>query len=57
MRQGGIRSLLGQQMPVLVLFALCLIAALSTTRFLASPNLSNVLLQASVMAVVTLGLT
>lgn len=57
MRQGGIRSLLGQQMPVLVLFALCLIAALSTSRFLASPNLSNVLLQASVMAVVTLGMT
>lgn len=57
MRQGGFRSLLGQQMPVLVLLALCVIAALSTSRFLTSPNLSNVLLQASVMAVVTLGMT
>ena len=45
------------QIPIVVLALLCLIAALSSDRFLSYSNLTNVLLQASVMAVVTIGMT
>ena len=45
------------QMPVIVLLALCTFAALAAPRFLSSSNLTNVLLQASVLTVVTLGMT
>lgn len=45
------------QIPIVVLVLLCLIATLSSDRFLSYSNLTNVLLQASVMAVVTIGMT
>lgn len=45
------------QMPVIVLLALCTFAAITAPRFLSSSNLTNVLLQASVLTVVTLGMT
>ncbi len=45
------------QMPVIVLLALCAFAAVAAPRFLSSSNLTNVLLQASVLTVVTLGMT
>lgn len=45
------------QMPIVVLVLLCLFATLSSDRFLSYANISNVLLQASVMAVVTIGMT
>lgn len=46
-----------EQMPVIVLLALCAFAAVAAPRFLSSSNLTNVLLQASVLTVVTLGMT
>lgn len=51
------RQFLLEQMPLVVLTLLCLIAAVSSDRFLSYANLTNVLLQASVMAVVTIGMT
>lgn len=51
------RDRLADQMPVLVLAVLCLVSALMSDRFLSSSNLTNVLLQAAVLAVVTIGMT
>ena len=45
------------QMPVLVLLGLCVFASIAAPRFLSSANLTNVLLQASVLTVVTIGMT
>ncbi|WP_353211782.1 ABC transporter permease [Rhodovarius sp.] len=45
------------QMPVIILAILCLGTALMTDRFLSAVNISNVMLQASVMAVVAMGMT
>ncbi|HKS18507.1 MAG TPA: ABC transporter permease [Bradyrhizobium sp.] len=53
----GWGRLLGEQAPTLVLLALCLFTTLITDRFLSSTNITNVLLQASVMAVVAMGMT
>lgn len=44
-------------MPFLILAALCLATALMTDRFLTPINLGNVLVQASVMAVLAMGMT
>jgi ribose transport system permease protein len=49
--------LLGEQVPTLVLLALCLFTTLTTERFLSPTNITNVLLQASVIAVVAMGMT
>ncbi len=46
-----------EQTPFLVLAALCLGTALLTDRFLSPVNIGNVMLQASVMAVVAMGMT
>lgn len=56
---GGANRLhmLGEQAPTLVLIALCLATTLITDRFLSPLNITNVLLQASVMAVVAMGMT
>lgn len=51
------RKMLADQIPVLVLIVLCLFSALMSDRFVSSVNISNVLLQASVLAVVTIGMT
>ena len=45
------------QMPFVILAILCLGTALMTDRFLSAVNISNVMLQASVMAVVAMGMT
>jgi ribose transport system permease protein len=45
------------QIPVIVLLALCVFASIAAPRFLSSSNLTNVLLQASVLTVVTIGMT
>ena len=45
------------QAPLLTLIALCLITALLTGRFLSPLNLSNILVQSSIMAVIAIGMT
>lgn len=51
------RRLLLDQMPLLALIALCAATALLSDRFLSPVNVVNILLQASVMAVVAMGMT
>ena len=48
---------LSDQVPALVLLVLCGISAILSDRFLSSANLSNVLLQAAVLTVITIGMT
>jgi ribose transport system permease protein len=48
---------LGEQVPTLVLLGLCIFTTLTTERFLSPTNITNVLLQASVIAVVAMGMT
>ncbi len=55
--RGSVGRLVIDQMPVLVLLGLCVFASFAAPRFLSSSNLSNVLLQASVLTVVTIGMT
>ena len=55
--QGGWGKTLADQIPVLVLVVLCIFSALMSDRFISSANITNVLLQASVLAVVTIGMT
>ena len=45
------------QAPLLTLVALCLITALLTGRFLSPLNLTNILVQSSIMAVIAIGMT
>ena len=45
------------QIPLVTLILLCAVIALFTNRFLSPLNLTNVLVQASVMAVVAMGMT
>ena len=52
-----LRATLLDQTPFLVLLVLCTVTALLTDRFLTPLNLTNVLLQASVMAVIAMGMT
>jgi ribose/xylose/arabinose/galactoside ABC-type transport system permease subunit len=44
-------------MPLLTLFLLCAFTALATDRFLSPLNLTNILVQSSIMAVIALGMT
>ena len=46
-----------EQVPALVLITLCVFTTLITDRFLSPTNITNVLLQASVIAVVAMGMT
>src|SRR5262245_13251899 len=48
---------LAGQAPLLSLIALCVITALLTDRFLSPLNLTNILVQSSIMAVIALGMT
>jgi len=59
-RPHGPRALwpaIAEQMPLIVLLLLCSGVALLTSRFLMPVNIANVLLQASIMAVVAMGMT
>jgi ribose transport system permease protein len=44
-------------MPLLTLLVLCAFTALATNRFLSPLNLTNILVQSSIMAVIALGMT
>lgn len=50
-------TLLTEHIPTLVLIVLCIFSALMSDRFVSSANITNILLQASVLAVVTIGMT
>src|SRR5437016_12508693 len=45
------------QVPLITLILLCLVTALMTDRFLSPLNLSNILVQSSIMAVIAMGMT
>src|ERR1044072_9392332 len=49
-------NLLGQK-PLITLVALCVITAFLTSRFLSPLNLTNILVQSSIMAVIAIGMT
>jgi ribose transport system permease protein len=54
---GRWRTNVVNQIPALVLVALCVISTLMSDRFLSSTNITNVLLQAAVLAVISVGMT
>src|SRR5262249_61955001 len=45
------------QIPLITLIVLCVVTALLTPRFLSPLNLTNILVQSSIMAVIPIGLT
>ena len=45
------------QIPLITLVALCVVTALLTGRFLSPLNLTNILVQSSIMAVIAIGMT
>src|SRR2546425_5976711 len=51
------RAKLAGQMPLISLIVLCAVTALLTPRFLSPLNLTNILVQSSIMAVIALGMT
>ena len=51
------RENLAGQAPLISLMALCLITTLMTDRFLSPLNLTNILVQSSIMAVIAMGMT
>ena len=57
MKAKGRRWNLAGQMPLVSLIVLCAATALLTNRFLSPFNLSNVLVQSSIMAVIAMGMT
>jgi ribose transport system permease protein len=52
-----LRSIFRKHAPLAVLVILCLITGLLSDRFFSQTNITNILLQASVMAVVAMGMT
>jgi ribose transport system permease protein len=48
---------ISEQAPIVVLILVCLVTALLQPRFLSTINLTNVLLQASVLGVIVIGMT
>src|ERR1700756_1785907 len=52
-----VRVNLAGQVPLLTLVVLCAITALLTNRFLSPFNLTNILVQSSIMAVIAMGMT
>ena len=48
---------LAGQIPLITLVALCVVTALLTDRFLSPLNLTNILVQSSIMAVIAIGMT
>src|SRR5499427_3663769 len=57
MAQRSYRSILAGQAPALTLLVLCVATALLTDRFLSPLNLTNILVQSSIMAVIAMGMT
>jgi ribose transport system permease protein len=57
MRRRAVRVSLAGQMPLLTLVVLCAVTALMTDRFLSPFNLTNILVQSSIMAVIAMGMT
>jgi ribose transport system permease protein len=53
----GARWNLAGQVPLLTLIALCVVTAMMTDRFLSPLNLTNILVQSSIMAVIAIGMT
>jgi ribose transport system permease protein len=53
----SLKHTLSGQGALIALLALCLITALLTHRFLSPLNLSNILVQSSIMAVIAIGMT
>jgi ribose transport system permease protein len=53
----GKRFNLVGQIPLITLAALCVVTALLTSRFLSPLNLTNILVQSSIMAVIAIGMT
>jgi ribose transport system permease protein len=51
------RGRLAGQIPLASLIALCILTALLTPRFLSPLNLTNILVQSSIMAVIAMGMT
>src|SRR5580704_9548870 len=51
------RSRLAGQIPLLSLIVLCAVTALLTDRFVSPLNLTNILVQSSIMAVIAMGMT
>src|SRR6266436_8945653 len=45
------------QAPLITLLVLCIVTALLTSRFLSPLNLTNILVQSSIMAVIAMGMT
>src|ERR1700686_1757996 len=45
------------QAPLITLVVLCVLTALMTDRFLSPLNLTNILVQSSIMAVIAMGMT
>ena len=57
-RAGRLRHVnLAGQIPLLTLIALCAATSLATDRFLSPINLTNLLVQSSIMAVIAMGMT
>src|SRR5246127_5762291 len=52
-----VRVNLAGQVPLLTLVVLCAITALLTDKFLSPFNLTNILVQSSIMAVIAMGMT
>ena len=53
----GLRGKLAGQIPLITLIVLCAATALLTPRFLSPLNLTNILVQSSIMAVIAMGMT
>src|SRR5258708_10590856 len=51
------RSRLAGQIPLLSIIVLCAVTALLTDRFVSPLNLTNILVQSSIMAVIAMGMT
>src|SRR6266705_6957433 len=56
-RQPALRAALRGQAPLISLIVLCAATALLTNRFLSPFNLTNILVQSSIMAVIAMGMT
>ena len=52
-----VRVNLAGQVPLLTLVVLCAVTAMMTDRFLSPFNLTNILVQSSIMAVIAMGMT
>ncbi len=57
MERRSYRAILVGQAPALTLLVLCVATALLTDRFLSPLNLTNILVQSSIMAVIAMGMT